>query len=157
MKSILVALFTLLMNASGIADDGVKTVERTLSIPTVSMTYDDAAFILNHIHKLIETANAGYKDQQGRIKGDVTTSIAAGEDAVSLTGWRQLTDVQGLPKVAKSLGFNYSYYQAPIASVELILSDTFRQISIQGTDEAQVQAIASFLRESVQKQTRAWF
>lgn len=150
MKLILLVLFVLFTNANCIADDGAKTVEKIFSVPPLSMTYDDAAFILNHIHKLIETANAGYKVQTGRVE-EVKTSISAGEDTVSLTGWYQLTEVQGLPKVARSFRFDYSLFQAPISSVELILWDGYRKISIKGQDEAQVQAIASSLRESMQK------
>lgn len=122
----------------------VTDITKRFEINPIRMTYEDLSAIVENMRGLIQNANKETVD--GR-KEEVSMWISAGEDTLNIQEWETLSKVKSLPKVARSIRFKYRLYEGPVSEVELTLTDTFREVSIRGSDAAQIQAISSYLRE----------
>jgi len=127
----------------------ISTHAREFEVSPVSMSYEELAALIAGTHDIIEKANAGVPQDQ-YLHPIVSLSVAAGEDSVKTSDWTPITAEKALPPIAREVRFLYHWDSAsPIAEVSVSLTDGARVVNVEGTDSAQVAALAEYLRNSL--------
>lgn len=127
------------------ASSSKPTVTQEFTVPPLRMTYGDLDSLLVGVRRLVEKANTGISPNATR----VTLSMSAGETTVSINGWASLLDTHGLPNVSRKVWFDYVVSTSgtePVVEVRFLLEDYSRTVTVIGSDTAQVEAIAEFIR-----------
>jgi len=117
---------------------------KRFDISPTHMTYSDLASLIANVNKLLQKAN--FENDR---REEVSLSLSTGEDTININGWNDITKETGLPMVSHSVRFRYNMYDSPVSNIEITLTDAVREISIKGSDSSQVQAISSYLKESL--------
>ncbi len=109
----------------------------------INITYTEFSEILKEIRHFTSNANVNFKNSKA------TEYVTLGDPDIRIRIEDELNESsfnQG-PEIAYDVFYNYSYYDAPISSIELRLTDNIRDLSISGSDKTQVNALASLIED----------
>ncbi len=154
MRWLCLALLVLALSASqGVnALDSPEFTKQTELGPIV-LSYSDVDQLVASLRDQIANAN---KIRAPDNAGRMSLTVAAGEETIAVNSWSSLSDAAKLPEPGRRLIFDYSNYYAPIKSVEISLNDYQRQISVVGSEKAQVDAIYAYLRDTLSRKIWPW-
>ena len=124
--------------------------KKTIELDPIKMTYTDFSDVLSNIQVLIKSANQSVPKKEF-YEESVDISISSEQDTIRVTGWKSIKEEKYLPPQGYSVRFNYSYPNAPISDVTLILADGLREIQVSGVERSQVNAVSLALRDSLDK------
>jgi hypothetical protein len=111
----------------------------------IILSYDDLDRILANVKSQVASANKTVKEN-GIPRAKAT--IEAGEESISLSDWEPLVSVKSAPNPGRAFRFVFTQYGSSVSRVEIALSDLSRQIIVEGTDAAQVNAVYSYLKDA---------
>lgn len=111
----------------------------------VILSYADLDRILANVRSQVASAN---KSANGNGIPSAKATIQAGEESISLPNWDSLVSVKSAPNPGRAFRFVFTQYGSSISRVEIALSDLNRQIVVEGTDAAQVNAVYSYLKDA---------
>lgn len=153
-KSALICLL-LLFFCIGIGESSNVEYRIEFELPPLSLSQQDLIKILQKIHNLASSAN---KDiDSDRVEENL--SLSGSGVTIKQKGEPQIISPMAGMDVANSVDYDYSCYiksGAPISKVNLRLYSFGRQVSIGGTSQEQVEAIAADIRQSFDRYVN-WF
>jgi hypothetical protein len=110
----------------------------------------DLEFILDEMRTLIESANGGSAPPWALV-AEVT--LEAQRASYTTSDWSNLCASQDTPSVTLSFRLHYTNPYAPIAHVTIDFDDFYRQIEVEGSNRAQVDALAILLQRRFEDHT----
>lgn len=114
-------------------------------ISPVILTYADLDRILVNVKSQVTSAN---KSVNGNGLPSAKATIQAGEESITLPDWESLVSVKSAPNPGRAFRFVFTQYDSSVSRIEIALSDLNRQIVVEGTDAAQVNAVYSYLKDA---------
>ena len=118
---------------------------KQIDLPPIILSYTDLDHILANVKSQVVSANKTSKDSA---VSSARATIAAGEESISLSDWESLLSVKSAPNPGRAFRFVFFQTDSSVSRVEIALSDFNRQLIVQGTDAAQVNAIYSYLKDA---------
>jgi len=123
-----------------------------VKIPSVGLTYQDVAQILERMQRFIDSAN------QGVSKESATEffEVSGADGGLKFRNGINLAVVRRAKDTSLSLTYLLEIKDAPISQVGITLRDTFREINIGGTSEDQTESLLLLLSNDFQKHRTWW-
>lgn len=140
------------------ASQGVNALDspeftKQTELGPIVLSYSDVDQLVASLREQIANAN---NIRTPASAGRMRLTLEAGEETIAVNSWSSLSDAAKLPEPGRRLNFDYSNYYAPIKSVEISLGDHQRQISVVGSEKAQVDAIYAYLRDTLSRKIWPW-
>jgi len=122
---------------------------RSTDLPSIRISYDDLDALLSKCYRLAQTANASITNSEAKD----SLKIAFDQQEIKTAG-HALSGTTRLPKTLQEYDYDFAMYDAPVASIQINLSDSYRKIYVSGTSADEVEAVFTqlergFLEHSV--------
>ena len=122
-------------------------VIKELDVPPLRMTISELDSILNQARDLIISANG---DKEEHPREQITLSHDG--SSIRLEQWHTLTEDKTIPKYINSVRYSYLGEPGlPVASLDIILDGSYRRISLEGADKAQIYSLSTYLENELSK------
>jgi hypothetical protein len=118
---------------------------RTRDLPAMKISFADLDVALTKAFSLLSTANAQATKKEYLRE---SLSVGAEPDQVEIAGHAFPSTVR-LPKAAYTLTYAYSWSDAPVSSLRLVLGDYTRRLTVSGGAPDQVEAISTTLERDL--------
>ncbi len=144
---LLLILFCVILLATTLTAPVIGSYGRNITFGTIKISYEELNRVVSKIHNFTEQANADYHDKNALEK----MTLSDGKRTITLRNQLSLQSVKELPAASYRLLFSYENDNqlAPITSVQLDFSDSSRNLSVEGNNFEQVDALFSLLSEQM--------
>jgi hypothetical protein len=145
-------LIWLILPCAALATDAPKSIITRKFELSSSLGIDckDLEYILDEARPLIESANGGSAPPRAVI---AEATLEAPTTSYTASDWSNLCASRDSPMVALSFQLRYSNPYAPIAHLIIDFDDYRRRIEVDGSDSAQVNALAILLERRFEEHT----